>query len=77
MNFGFREIITGIENNTPPMFVFTRAHYKDYCVPKAPGGGLGLANRSRWMNNKIYLEILKYIRKHMNCTKEKPYFITL
>lgn len=59
------------------MFVFICVHYKDYYVPKAPGGGLGLANRSGWMNNEIYLEILKHIRKNMNCTKEKPYFITL
>nr|XP_023018579.1 uncharacterized protein LOC111507502 [Leptinotarsa decemlineata] len=52
--------------------IFPRVHFKPHMLHGAPPGMLGLASKSGWMNNELFVDVLKHFIKHSNSSKENP-----
>ena len=55
----------------PPMLIFPCKNFKDFLI-KTPGGTLGGANPSGWLNENLFLELIKHFVKHTHSSKENP-----
>lgn len=73
----FCGIVTASGNALPPVYVYPRVHFKDYFMSGAPQGSIGFANRSGWMTQEIFLEVIKHVQKQMSASKDNPVLIIL
>ena len=73
----FCAIVGATGNTIPPVFIFPQICFKKEFLNGAPGGSLGLANPSGWMNGVCFIEVLKHIQNHINCTKDNPILILI
>ncbi|XP_064639539.1 uncharacterized protein LOC135495059 [Lineus longissimus] len=64
--------VNAVGQALPPAMIFPRVNYKEYMVEGAPASTLGLATPTRWMNSKLFPQVLRHSIKHMGCSKEKP-----
>ncbi|XP_074033052.1 uncharacterized protein isoform X2 [Leptinotarsa decemlineata] len=65
-------IISAAVTWLPPAMIFPRVHFKPHMLHGAPPGMLGLASKSGWMNNELFVDVLKHFIKHSNSSKENP-----
>lgn len=72
-------IVSAVGNRIPPVFIFPRAKFHPYMLNGAPEGSLGLANspKSGWMTGPLFIEVLKHIQKHTNCSKDNKILILM
>lgn len=54
----FVGIISAIGMALPPVYVFPRVKFKDSFFSGAPIGSLGLSNKSGWMTQTLFLDVL-------------------
>ena len=60
-----RAIASAAGTSVPPVLVFPRKNFKDLFMRGAPHGSLGLVNPSGWMNNELFIDVLKHFVKHI------------
>lgn len=65
-------IISAAGTWLPPAMIFPRVHFKPHMLHGAPPGTLGLASKSGWMNNELFVDVLKHFIKHSNSSKQSP-----
>ncbi|XP_039276104.1 uncharacterized protein LOC120349672 [Nilaparvata lugens] len=73
----FCGIVTASGSALPPVYVYPRVHFKDLFLYGAPRGSKGFANRSGWMTQEVFLEVLKHILVQTSSSKENPLLIVL
>lgn len=70
-------IVNAVGNAFPPVFVFPRVRYKDSFINGSPSGSLGLASRNGWMVAELFIDVLKHILKHTQCTLTNPILLLM
>lgn len=73
----FCGIINAVGNRLPPVFVFPRVKFKDQFLNGGPTSSLGLASRNGWMTVALFVDVLRHIRQHTNCTVGNPILLLL
>ena len=63
--------VSAIGSVVPPLFIFTRVHYKAHFIREGPTQCIGRTTCSGWMNEETFLEYLNHIIKHTRCSPEK------
>ncbi len=56
----------------PPILVFPRTNIQPYMTNSAPVGTLGLAQPTGWMNEELFLHVMKHFVKYSHSSKENP-----
>lgn len=69
--------VSALGNSVPPFFIFPRKKFRDYMLNGAPVGSSGAANPSGWMVEDHFLEYLKFFKRHVRCSKERPVLLLL
>jgi hypothetical protein len=64
--------MNAIGNYVPPAFIFPRKKMRYEFLDDAPSDSLGLANKSGWMTQDLFLEYLKHFFKHTRPTQDDP-----
>ncbi|XP_065645824.1 uncharacterized protein LOC136076278 [Hydra vulgaris] len=55
-----------------PVIIFPRVHFKEHMLSGAPSGSLGLACKTGWMNDELFLNVMNHFIKFSYSTKENP-----
>ena len=61
----------------PPVYIFPRVNFKGFMLNGAPAGSLGLAARSGWMTNELFIQTLQHFSVHIRPTKDDPVLLLL
>ena len=64
-------------NSLPPAYIFPRVNFKDHMLIGAPAGSLGLACKSGWMNNDLFLKVLLHFIKRMHISSNNQALLLL
>lgn len=63
----------------PPIYVFPRIKNNPAFIKHGPQGCVCVAffSKTGWMTGDLFLDVLKHIVTHTNCTKDKPILLVL
>lgn len=61
----------------PPVYIFPRVNFQDHMLNGAPQGSLGLASKSGWMTEELFLKTLEHYQSHWKATKEDPILLLM
>ena len=64
--------VNAIGHAFPPAFIFSRVHFKDHMLKGAPSESLSLTCSSGWMNNELFIKVLKHFITFMNVSINNP-----
>lgn len=64
-------MISANGNQVPPAIIFPRVNFTSNMLIGTPPGTLGLATQSGWMNQELFLQVLKHFVKHTGSSKGK------
>ena len=64
--------IYAIGNSFPPVYIFSRVHFKNYMLKGAPSENLGLAYPSGSMTSDLFAEAINHFIKFMKVSKSNP-----
>ena len=56
----------------PPMMIFKRKYKKASLTDHAPPGTIQGCSENRWMNTKLFLELIQNFVKHVSCSQKNP-----
>ncbi len=69
--------INAAGNNIPPMFIFPRVNYHENFIRGAPPGSIGVASRSGWINEELFLIYLQHVITKTRCSREHKILLIL
>ena len=59
------------------MLFFPRVRFQNHFLSLAPSGSSGVASKSGWMKEDIFLRYLQHIKKYTRCSKDHPILLIL
>ena len=65
-------IISASGQYLPLVIIFPRVHFKEHMLSGAPFVSLGLAYKTGWMNDELFLNVMNHFIKFSSSTKENP-----